>query len=482
MPFKTFVSYLFTVGLTLLANGVYAQNEGMETFSTHTAGKLFTIKGSNTIGAKLAPAWVKNYLEAKGLTNVSINTTAVENEYRIEGYNGDLPVFVNIHAHGSGTGYRGLAEGSANIAMSSRPIKDKEAILLESQGNMRDFSAEKVVAIDGLAVIVNRSNPIGNLTVDQIANVFSGKITRWSQLGGSDIPIRVYARDDKSGTWDTFKSLVLGKKHALTASAERFESNDQLSDRVSTNPGGIGFVGLASVRRAKALGISEDSTDPLTPEPLYVATEDYPLARRLFMYVAPEENNKAVNEFIQFVQSTQGQEIVNKIGFISQNPLSLQSEPYAEAPSTYKLLTEKALRLSVNFRFKDGSAELDNKAKQDILRIVRFMQLPENTDKRIQLVGFGDTKETATRSTILSKLRAVAVKSALYSYGISSESVIGLGSDLPVASNDGSARLKNQRVEVWVFDTSILPMVTNVKKDASRKKRQTATINYAGSH
>lgn len=236
------------------------------------------------------------------------------------------------------------------------------------------------------------------------------------------------------------------------------------------------------MRRAKALGISEDSTDPLTPEPLYVATEDYPLARRLFMYVAPEENNKAVNEFIQFVQSTQGQEIVNKIGFISQNPLSLQSEPYAEAPSTYKLLTEKALRLSVNFRFKDGSAELDNKAKQDILRIVRFMQLPENTDKRIQLVGFGDTKETATRSTILSKLRAVAVKSALYSYGISSESVIGLGSDLPVASNDGSARLKNQRVEVWVFDTSILPMVTNVKKDASRKKRQTATINYAGSH
>lgn len=482
MLFKTFVSFLFAASLTFTANGAYSQDEGMETFSTQTAGKLFTIKGSNTIGAKLAPAWVKHYLEAKGLTDVSIKTTHIENEYRIEGYNGDLPVFVDIHAHGSGTGYSGLADGSGNIAMSSRPIKDKEAALLQSLGDMRDFSAEKVVAIDGLAVIVNRSNPVSSLTVEQIAKVFSGEISNWSQLGGGDMPIRVYARDDKSGTWDTFKSLVLGKQYSLTTSAERFESNDQLSDRVSTAPGGIGFVGLASVRRAKALGISEDSTDPLKPEPLYVATEDYPLARRLFMYVAPKQNNPLVNEFIHFVQSTRGQEIVNQIGFISQNPLSLQSETYADAPQTYKVLSENALRLSVNFRFKDGSAELDNKAKQDILRIVRYMQIPENADKRIQLVGFGDSKETAARSTVLSKLRAVAVKSALYSYGISSESVLGLGSDLPVASNAGSARLKNQRVEVWVFDTQLRSMITKTKKDASREKRQAATLDYAGSH
>lgn len=200
------------------------------------------------------------------------------------------------------------------------------------------------------------------------------------------------------------------------------------------------------------------------------------------MYVSPNQNNPLVNEFIHFVQSTKGQEIVNQIGFISQNPLSLQSELYADAPQTYKVLTENAMRLSVNFRFKDGSAELDNKAKQDILRIVRYMQMPENADKRIQLVGFGDSKETAARSTVLSKLRAVAVKSALYSYGISSESVLGLGSDLPVASNAGSARLKNQRVEVWVFDSQLRSMMTETKKDASREKRQAATIDYAGSH
>lgn len=482
MLLKTFVSCLLASSLILATNSATAQNEGMETFPTGTAGKLFTIEGSNTIGAKLAPAWVKNFLEHKGITNVVVQPTAVENEYRITGQNNDLPVYVDIHAHGSGTGYKGLKEGVAQIAMSSRPIKDKEAALLTDLGDMRSFDAEKVVAIDGLAVIVNKSNPITDLTVDQIANIFSGKITNWSALGGANIPIRIYARDNKSGTWDTFKSLVLGKTYTLSPEADRFESNDQLSDRVSTAPGGIGFVGLASVRRAKPLGISEGTTDPLKPEPLYVATEDYPLARRLFMYVPPSHNNAIVHEFIQFVQSTQGQEIVSTIGFISQNPLSLESEVYAQAPSTYQFLAEQALRLSVNFRFKDGSAELDNKAKQDILRIVRFMQRPENANKRIQLVGFGDTKAAPNRSTVLSKLRAIAVKSALYSYGISTETVLGLGSDLPVAANSGSARLKNQRVEVWVYKEEQHAALIETKKDASQEKRQAATSIYANSH
>lgn len=478
---KTFVSFLLISSISVWASASSAQNEGMETFPSQTAGKLFTIKGSNTIGAKLAPAWVKNYLQAKGVTNVNIQTTSVENEYRIGGLNGDLPVYVDIHAHGSGTGYKGLKDGTAQIAMSSRPIKDKEATLLESFGDMRDFSSEKVVAIDGLAVIVNKSNPVSELTVNQIARIFSGEVRNWSELGGINLPIRLYARDNKSGTWDTFKSLVLGKNHTLSSSAERFESNDQLSDRVSTAPGGIGFVGLASVRRAKALGISEESTDPLKPEPLYVATEDYPLARRLFMYIPPKQNNATVQEFIHFVQSARGQEIVNNIGFISQNPLSLEAEQFTEAPETYQFLAEKALRLSVNFRFKDGSAELDNKAKQDILRIVRFMQDPENADKRIQLVGFGDSKAAPNRSTVLSKLRAIAVKSALYNYGISTESVLGLGSNLPVASNNGTARLKNQRVEVWIYKEGEHNALVDIKKDASREKRQAATFNYAGS-
>jgi len=342
-----------------------------------------------------------------------------------------------------------LAE-QADLSMSSRPIKSKEVAQLSNYGHMLGFDAEHVIAIDGLAVIVHRDNPVEQLNLQQIAGIFSGQITNWQEVGGDERSINLYARDNKSGTWDTFKSLVLRKKYKLSSAARRFESNDELSDLVSDDLGGIGFVGLASVRESRALLVSDSGTTPLRPEKVSVATEDYALSRRLFLYTPPAMKNEIIEDFIGFVQTDAGQQQVESTGFISQALIATPSESFRQGPREYLEVTQGASRLSVNFRFSQGSATLDNKAQQDIQRLVAFMAREENRDKRITLVGFGDTKQTESRAIVLSKLRAVAVKSELRRQGISTEPVRGFGAYLPVASNTGKGKIKNRRVEVWV--------------------------------
>ncbi|WP_444904131.1 substrate-binding domain-containing protein [Microbulbifer sp. CnH-101-E] len=420
-------------------------------FPSDSNGKLFSLHGSNTIGAQLAPNLVQDYFIAKGANDISVQPLDAPNEIRIQAKVGNNSVFVDIAAHGSSTGFTGLKLAKADIAMASRPIKDGEFTELSMLGDMRSRNAEHVIAIDGLAIIVHPRNPLHQLTLQQISAIFSGQIKDWSELGKGKGRINVYARDDQSGTWDTFKSLVLGKRYALTSRAKRFESNDQLSDRVTSDPRGIGFVGLASIRQAKAVAVSDQNTLPQAPEHLTIATEDYPLSRRLFLYTPIYSSNSTAKEFLRFVQSELGQEQVKSSGFVAQTPIGFKPEDSREGPSEYLKLTRNAERLSINFRFSEGSASLDNKAQQDIERLAKYMEKPQNQGRKLLLVGFGDEKVSPERSVILSKLRAVTVRSALRDYKISTAPVQGFGAYLPIASNNSSAKIKNRRVEVWLL-------------------------------
>ena len=427
-------------------------------------GLILTLEGSNTIGAALAPAWVKAYLQAKGVQGVGIEALAAANEYRVSGRNGTRRVYIDIHAHGSTTGFVGLHANTAHLAMSSRAIKSSELEQLTRLGDLSSAEAEHVVGIDGLAVIVNPANPVLALTVEQIAQVFAGKITNWAQLGGADRAISVHARDENSGTFDTFSALVLGKQYALVAEAARYESNDELSDYVARDSAAIGFVGLASVRNARALAVSDGDSVALKPEPIFVATEDYPLSRRLFIYSPALAPNPQVAEFIEFAQGAKGQALVEEVGFISQNPMGL-SVPSVQGPALYQAIAKHGKRLSVNFRFQPGLAELDNKALRDVERLARYLNQPEASNSHVQLVGFSNVESSEKRAQVLSRLRAAAVKSALYRHGIRTESVLGFGDHLQVANAEGASALKNERVEVWLLDGEVMQVLEKLQRE-----------------
>ncbi|MEJ3663039.1 substrate-binding domain-containing protein [Pseudomonas fragi] len=412
------------------------------------------IQGSNTIGANLGPALVSAMLAEQGLHDIHSVPVIPPNEHSIVGTTAQgQQIRVDVAAHGSGTGFTALAAGLADLVASSRPIKDRELVDLEPLGDLKSPGAEQVIAIDGLAIILHPHNPLNQLNTEQLAQIFSGQISRWEQLGGTGGAIHLYARDDQSGTWETFKELVLNRNgQPLSSKAQRFESSEELSDAVSHDPQAIGFIGLPYIREAKAVAIVDGASQPMLPLTSLIASEDYPLSRRLFLYLPPATNNPWAKALVAFTQSPQGQAIVGQNGFVAQSVQADNVMPGAHMPEQYQALTREAQRLSVNFRFEEGSASLDNKARQDLLRVVDYLSAHGKLDKQVTLVGFGDAKDDPQRAQLLSRLRAMAVRRELVKSGVVLREIRGYGAQMPVAANtEDEGRLKNRRVEVWVY-------------------------------
>ena len=417
-------------------------------------GPALRIQGSNTIGAALGPALVKGLMEHQGLHAVHSEPGTGANEQRVMGKTRQgKSVTIEVAAHGSSTGFTALKKSTADLAASSRPIKDSELVNLEPLGDLKSPGAEQVIAIDGLAIILNPQNPMNTLNTEQLAQIFNGEISTWEALGGVGGAIHLYARDDQSGTYDTFKELVLRLRgKPLAAAAQRFESSEQLSDAVSQDPQGIGFIGLPYVRQAKAVAIVDGDSQPMLPLNSLIATEDYPLSRRLFFYLSPSSQNPWAKALVDFTQSSKGQAIVAASGFIAQQVQAISVEPRASMPEDYQAIAREAQRLTVNFRFEEGSASLDNKARQDLQRVAAYLQGHGKLDRQVTLVGFGDAKNDPQRAALLSKLRGMAVRRELVKSGVVLRDIRGFGAQMPVAANTADeGRIKNRRVEVWVY-------------------------------
>ena len=415
-------------------------------------GPALRIQGSNTIGAALGPALVMGMMQHQGVQAVHSEPGDGANEQRVIGKTRQgRTVTIKVAAHGSSTGFAALKNLSADLAASSRPIKDSELVDLEPLGDLKSPEAEQVIAIDGLAIILNPKNPLNTLNTEQLAQIFNGEVDTWEALGGIGGPIHLYARDDQSGTYDTFKELVLRLRGKPLAPAKRFESSEQLSDAVSQDAQGIGFIGLPYVRQAKAVAIVDGDSQPMLPLNSLIATEDYPLSRRLFFYLPPSSHNPWAKALVDFTQSSKGQAIVAANGFIAQQVQAISVEPRPSMPADYQAIAREAQRLSVNFRFEEGSASLDNKARQDLQRVVAYLKSHDKLDKQVTLVGFGDAKNDPQRAALLSKLRAMAVRRELVRNGVVLRDILGFGAQMPVAANTADeGRIKNRRVEVWV--------------------------------
>ncbi len=411
---------------------------------------ILRLSGSNTIGETLMPALAEAFLKSRGATGVhTVDGSKAQEKFVLGTLPGDtVPSSIRVAAHGSATAFTSLADNSCDIGMASRRIKPDEASKLSSLGDMLSPTNEHIVGLDGIAVIVNSANPLNELSKDEIMRIFTGESADWPK--GSLGRVTVYARDDKSGTYDTFKSLVLAGK-PLSAAAKRFENSDELSDAVANDPNGIGFIGLPFVHSAKPLAVSEKGTRALLPTKLTVATEDYSLSRRLYLYTPATPANQLTRPFIDFVLSKQGQDLVAENGFVAQN-IAKESQAVAEdAPADYKKLTQNAERLSLDFRFQAGQSLQDNKAQVDMDRVVSMIFDQGATGQKILLLGFADSVGSNASNQALSLNRARIIESELVRRGLKPAVVRGFGSELPVASNDtADGREKNRRVEIWI--------------------------------
>jgi phosphate transport system substrate-binding protein len=412
------------------------------------AATVLRIHGSNTIGERLAPELVTAWMRARGAQRIEREPLAPE-ESVLRGTIAGERIAVHLAAHGTSTGFADLARGAADVAMASRPAGAADIARAAARGRLDSPAQEIVVALDGIAVIVHPSNPLRAARLSQVRAVFSGQVRDWAALGGEPGRIALHARDEKSGTWDTFRSLVLGEA-ALADGARRYESTQALAAAVAADPRAIGFVGVSGVGSARALAI-EDAGYALAPAPFSVAVEDYALARRLYFY-APADAPALARDFVEFSLSPTGQHVVEAAGFVAQRIQPFEVVVRDDAPTEYLALVSGARRLSVNFRFGAGSRFLDGKVMRDVDRLAQFMREPANRGARLMLVGFADASEASPYlATTLSNDRVDLVARLLEERGVGTHRARGMGGAAPIADNTtAQGRQRNRRVEAWL--------------------------------
>jgi len=244
-----------------------------------------TVKGSDTL-VILAQRWAETYM--KSHSSVKIQVTG----------------------GGSGVGLAALQNGQTDIADASRKISAKER-----DECFTKFGAEPTeykVAVDGLTVYVNRANPVKELDLDQLKDIFTGKTKNWKEVGGNDAPINIYSRENSSGTYEFFKEHVLKKKD-FAATAQTMPGTAVLVERVESDPNGIGYGGAAYTTGARALAVKKDAASPaILPTQETVLDGTYPIWRYLYNYVLPKTDTGDVAEYLKWIRSDEGQEVAKQ--------------------------------------------------------------------------------------------------------------------------------------------------------------------------
>ncbi|MGA3207890.1 MAG: PstS family phosphate ABC transporter substrate-binding protein [Syntrophales bacterium] len=216
-------------------------------------------------------------------------------------------VNISLSAGGSGDGIKALIDKSTDIANSSREIKDKEITLARAQGVDPIAHA---VAIDAIVPIVHPKNKINGLTIDQLSQIYQGKITNWKEVGGDNLTIVVVSRDSSSGTFESWGHLVLNNAR-VTSKAQLQASNGAVVQAVSKNRYAIGYIGLGYLNTSlKALTVNGITASAKT-----ALSKEYPVSRPLYMYTNGQPTGEVAN-LIKFVLSPAGQKLVAKEGFV----------------------------------------------------------------------------------------------------------------------------------------------------------------------
>lgn len=286
-----------SVGMSILLLAMLAAGMMMSGCSRGDDGaggeKTFiTIKGSDTM-VHLVSTWAEEFMRVNPGIEVSVT------------------------GGGSGTGIAALLNGTTDICAASRMIQNKETEFASQKGIV---PIEIVVARDGIVVVVNPANPVAELTIEQIGNIFTGATQRWDQIGGGAEKIEILSRESSSGTYVFFQKKVLDKMD-YSQRAKLMPATSTIVQSVASNKNAIGYVGLgyamAAKEKIKILAIkADDSSAAVIPSEQTVRSGEYEIARPLRLYTNGQATG-TVKKFIDFCLSSQGQEIVEQTGYVA---------------------------------------------------------------------------------------------------------------------------------------------------------------------
>ena len=447
------------------------------------------ISGSGTIGARLMPQLIRDYAS-------TIGAFIVQNAAESGSGDVDMPLvkdgrtLINFELarRGAASAFADLAAGKAAIGISSRPVNERElsALAQAGLGGMNERSHEHVIGLDGIVILLSPQNRVGVLSLDELARIFSGEIRDWSAVGGDAGPIDVYARDEASGTFETFDAMVLkpGGRRLLTE-AKRSASNADLAAQVAADPNGIGFASFAQKPLAKPVAIRDSCGLTHAPSEFGVKSREYPLARNLYLYTG-RSANEHVADLVEFALSPPADIRLEELGFLNRSIMSAPYEDFHDLvahaleadPDDFDIDEMRQLqkdlgagkRLSATVRFEKRSEHPDDESLAALGRVAAHLGQETLDGRKLIVAGFSDASGHFDRNRDLSYKRAAGVRDLLVpSLGgmMNPEDieVRGYGELMPIACNDSeTGREKNRRVEIWLVPTERARPVVLIKQ------------------
>ncbi|MCF7808857.1 MAG: PstS family phosphate ABC transporter substrate-binding protein [Candidatus Marinimicrobia bacterium] len=285
---------ILVISLVALASSLILMSCAKKDSSDEPEVKYLTIKGSDTM-VHLASEWAEAFMKKHADVDISVT------------------------GGGSGTGIAALLNGTTDICIASRKIKEKEETMAAEQGISPN---EIVTSRDGIAVVVHPENSVDNLTIEQVGKIYTGAYTRWSDVGGPDQPIIILSRESSSGTYVFFQKRVMNKKD-YSQDAMLMPSTSAIIQSVSQDKLAIGYVGLGygvqAGDKVRMMSVKNDADSPaVAPSVASVQDASYGIARPLHFYTNGELTG-VTKDFVDFVLSAEGQQIVLESGYVPIN-------------------------------------------------------------------------------------------------------------------------------------------------------------------
>jgi phosphate transport system substrate-binding protein len=452
----------------LICHGLACPDPGQYAADIAIAGSADAIRTT-------LPRLIEAYGFARGLTTLRTDHGDGWTIFVSDGAN--VPVArIQATAGTNATAFADLAAGRADIIFTTRhpTVPEVEATRANGGGDLRNPYRSRIVAVDGLAVIVNRRNPVRAIRLADLAGIYAGQITSWADLGGDPAPIRLLQRDAGTDLAQFFYDRVFppeGDRVPMQAAA--FETDDRIAAAVAADPFAIGFVALSGVGNARPLALTGACGIRVVPTRFALGADDYPMLWHLHAYTPERRLPVFARDVLAWLDSDEAADALERAGLVG---LGIARMAFLEQPARVANAVRsaddevslqnlkgfvrgfaEATRLSTTFRFQDNSTEMDERSAANVARLARRIEDGDFDGRELVFAGFSDSTGGAAGNRRIARQRAEEVADLVRKAATRADMTrlqirsLGLGEVSPLACNDDEAgRRLNRRVEVWL--------------------------------
>lgn len=458
--------------LVLDGQGVNCIGVGCPNLTDYIAKIRFS--GAPALGDVLLPSLVQNFAHRRGLTVRRIVLDDTRFSFELRAPDADqIQARIDFHLHSTDEAFADLLAQETDIAMAMREVRPAEAALLHDAGlgDVTSTAQARIIALDALVPIVALGNPLDRLSVENLADMLSGTTADWGDGRG---PITVRGLSVESGVAQAVEDRMLAPLGAVTRpDMTRHARATELADAIARDPFGIGVTRYSETANTRPVLLTDRCGIALPVTRQSIKAEDYPFTAPLFLYLPAQRLPLMGREFLRYLDTEAAQKVIRRAGFVDQapemTPMSQQGLRLAaaiqnigdEMPATEVQRMVSALqdasRLTLSFRFRGGSSDLDAQSSGNVRALAQALERGEFDGREVLFAGFSDGEGGWEVNRRIAHERAAAVLNAVKKAAISADfdqvsmRVEAFGEAMPVACDDTDwGRHANRRVEVWL--------------------------------